>query len=106
MAILVCRHCKGDGKIEKISRYHRKSIVRVICNNCSFVWHVSLPPGWSEDDVKKVNQNSIKANQSQEIQKSETVETAMSIAIAKAMEKQKNDKEKAFLSLLYRLLTK
>lgn len=91
MPILVCRKCGADGKIENISRYRHKSIVEVKCTHCDNGWFLSGPPSWNEFDIKMANETSIsysnKSSDSCSTQKSKPPETAMSIALARALGK-------------------
>ena len=82
MPSLVCRKCGAEGKVMKISRYPRKSIVTVFCANCEKTWYLSAGSSCTENDLLKSSRKEVYGGEKPE-------ETAMSIAFAKALEKQK-----------------
>lgn len=95
MAILVCRSCKNEGVILKVSYRSRKTYATVWCG-CGNEWVVGGFPGkLTEDDVKQINEKQKMAKlQSFNPQKQkhehelEPQPTAMAIAIAKALGKE------------------
>lgn len=82
MPSLVCRKCGAEGKIMKISRYPRKSIVTVFCAHCDKTWYLREGPSCMENDLLASSRKEAYGGEKPE-------ETAMSIAFAKAFEKQK-----------------
>ncbi|MBQ6992125.1 MAG: hypothetical protein IJN50_04355 [Clostridia bacterium] len=84
MPSLVCRKCGAAGKIMKISRYSRKSIVTICCTNCDKTWYLSAGPSCTENDLIRSSKKEVYGGEKPE-------ETAMSIAFAKAFEKQKEE---------------
>lgn len=97
MAILVCRKCRSDAKIENISYQYRKTYVRVECTNCGKVWIITFRGKYCEEEIRQINANQIQLTQSHEptkVEKYEPPQTAMAIAIAKALGNQKTDKGK------------
>lgn len=94
MAILVCRRCKSDGEITNIFYEFRKTYVSVKCMSCGKEWTVTFRGKLSEDEVKEENERQIRPQLTYESQQDEPPQTAMSIAIAKALGEQNIDKGK------------
>ena len=96
MPVLVCRECQGDGEVKNRSPHYRNmDLVTVECTKCGNTWYIPVSKSFTEDDLKKLNEYQKYGNQA-DTQKDEPPQTAMAIAINKALENQKTDKGKRF----------
>lgn len=92
MAILVCRYCKSDGEITKLTYRSRKTYASVKCCCCAKEWVVGGFPGrLTEDDVRQINEKQTYNPQMHKHEpnpKPKPQPTAMALAIAKALDKE------------------
>lgn len=96
MPVLVCRKCRGDAEVKKISPHYRNSALATVrCTECGNTWYIPVSRSFTEDDLKKLNEQQ-KYGNFVGTEGEGPPQTAMAIALAKALapENQKSDKRK------------